>query len=329
MTEPPSEQMSEQMSVDILGEPWLAETIPLPDDFEGEVVATLVSRPCERPSGLAALHVHGFTDYFFHTEYADWWLAQDHDMYGLDLRKYGRSIRPHQSATYVGDLEDYFAELDAAWERITVRDGHTRVVVSGHSTGGLVVALWAHERQPAELAGLVLNSPWLDLQGQPWMRSPVVDLVIDRVGQRRPMHEFRREVKGHYGRSLHRDHDGEWEFDLTWKPVESFPVRLGWLRAIRKGHARLQAGLDVAVPVLVLSSDRSSSPTAMDEDVFRTDIVLDVRQIRRWATAVGTHVTYAAIPGAVHDVILSRAVPRARAYEEIRLWLDAYVLGEQ
>ena len=67
----------------------------------------------------------------------------------------------------------------------------------------------------------------------------------------------------------------------------------------------------------------------MDEDVFRTDIVLDVRQIRRWATAVGPHVTYAAVPGAVHDVVLSRPEPRARAYEEIRLWLDAYVLRER
>ncbi|KRB73933.1 alpha/beta hydrolase [Nocardioides sp. Root190] len=321
--------MTEPSVVDILGEPWLAETIPLPDDFEGEVVATLVSRRSETATARATLHVHGFSDYFFHTEYADWWLARDHDMYALDLRKYGRSLRPHQSATYVEDLDDYFAELDAAWDRITVRDGHTRVVVSGHSTGGLVVALWAHARQPAELAGLVLNSPWLDLQGQAWMRSPAVGAVIGQLAQRRPLAALPREVKGYYGRSLHRDHDGEWDFDLTWKPVESFPVRFGWLRAIRQGHARLQAGLAVGVPVLVLSSDRSSSPASMDEDVFSTDIVLDVAQIRRWSTAVGQHVTYVAVPGAVHDVVLSRDTPRARAYEEIRLWLDAYVLRDQ
>lgn len=322
--------MSEQSVVDILGEPWLAETISLPDDFEGEVVATLVSRRHDEPTQLATLHVHGFSDYFFHTELADWWLEQGHDMYGLDLRKYGRSIRPHQSATYVSDLNEYFDDLDAAWERITVRDGHTRVVLSGHSTGGLIVALWAHERQPAELAGLVLNSPWLDLQGQAWARSPVMDLVIDRVGRRHPMRALPREVNGYYGRSLHRDHHGEWEFDLTWKPVESFPVRLGWLRAIREGHRRVRAGLSVAAPVLVLSSDRSGSPASMDhDDVFSSDIVLDVRQIRRWATSIGRHVTYAAIPGAVHDVVLSRRDARHHAYEEIRLWLDAYVRHDQ
>ncbi|HWJ66834.1 MAG TPA: alpha/beta hydrolase [Nocardioides sp.] len=322
--------MSEPTSVDILGEPWSVETIPLPDDFEGEVVTTLVSRRADQPTTRAVLHVHGFSDYFFHAEYGEWWLERDHDVYGVDLRKYGRSIRPHQSPTYAADLEEYFADLDAAWERITRRDGHTEVVVSGHSTGGLVVALWAHARQPAELRGLVLNSPWLDLQGRAWMRSPVAGVVLDRVGQRQPMREFPRVVKGYYGRSLHRDHEGEWDFDLTWKPVESFPVRFGWLRAIRQGHARLQAGLSVPAPVLVLSSDRSSAPASMDdEDVFRTDIVLDVRQIRRWSTAIGTHVTYVAVPGAVHDVVLSRAEPRARAYEEIRLWLDAYVLPRQ
>jgi alpha-beta hydrolase superfamily lysophospholipase len=312
--------------VDILGEPWRVETIPLPDDFEGEVVATLVSRTAVPGGQSATLHVHGFSDYFFHSEYGAWWVERGHAMYGLDLRKYGRSLRPHQSATYVADLDEYFADLDAAWERITVRDGHRRVVLTAHSTGGLIVSLWADSRQPPELAGLLLNSPWLDLQGQPWMRSPAANLLIDQVGQRRPMSALPRDVTGHYPRSLHRDHHGEWDFDLAWKPLDSFPVRMGWLRAIRRGHARLQAGLEVPAPVLVLSSDRSSHPRTMEEeDVFRTDIVLDVRQIRHWATAIGRHVTYVAVPGAVHDVVLSRAEPRALAYREIDRWLRTYV----
>jgi len=317
--------VTETSTVDILGEPWTAETIALDDDFEGEVVATLVSHPAAEPTGLATLHVHGFSDYFFHTEYAAWWRERGFATYGLDLRKYGRSLRPHQSATYVADLSEYFAELDAAWERITVRDGHRRVVLSGHSTGGLVVALWADHRKPPELAGLLLNSPWLDLQGRAWMRSPVANRIIEEAGRRRPLRELPRDVSGYYARSLHRDHEGEWDFDLTWKPVESFPVRFGWLRAVRHGHARLQAGLDVPAPVLVLSSDRSGHPTAMDEEVFTTDIVLDVEQIRRWSVAVGRHVTYVAVPGAVHDVVLSRREPRARAYDEIERWLGAYV----
>ncbi len=316
-----------ETTADILGDPWRAETIRLADDFEGEVVATLVARRAAESTKRATLHVHGFSDYFFHTAYGEWWLERGHDMYGLDLRKYGRSLRPHQSATYAADLVDYFAELDAAWERITVRDGHTEVVVSGHSTGGLVVALWAHERQPEELAGLLLNSPWLDLQGPPALRTPPAGLLIEQIGRRTPMRELKREVRGYYGRSLHRDHDGEWDFNLAWKPVESFPVRFGWLRAIRRGHARVHAGLAVPAPVLVLSSDRSSTPATMGEDVFSTDIVLDVRHMRRWASSIGDHVTYVAVRGAIHDVVLSRPAPRRRAYDEIGRWLTTYVTG--
>ena len=63
------------------------------------------------------LHVHGFADYFFHTEYAEWWADRGYDFYALDLRKYGRSLRAHQTPNYVADLSEYFAELDLAWWR--------------------------------------------------------------------------------------------------------------------------------------------------------------------------------------------------------------------
>ncbi len=125
------------------------------------------------------------------------------------------------------------------------------------------------------------------MQGSLLLRT-VGTAVINQLGARQPMREIRRDVSGLYGRSLHRDHEGDWDFDLTWKPVESFAVYVGWLRAVRAGHARLQRGLDVPAPVLVLSSDRSAVPTEMGEDVHSTDIVLEVPRIRRWATAVGS-----------------------------------------
>jgi alpha-beta hydrolase superfamily lysophospholipase len=316
--------MAPELTTDILGEPFLAETLALPDDAEGPVVATLVSRRADSPTRKAVLHVHGFADYFFQTEYAAWWNARGYDFYAVDLRKYGRSLREHQTPNYVADLREYFPELDAAWSRITERDGHDHVVASAHSTGGLVLPLWADDRQPTALAGTVLNSPWLDLQGSAVMRL-LGTPVVKALGARRPMRELKRQVTGLYTRSLHRDHEGEWEFDLVWKPVHSFTVYAGWLRAIRAGHAALHRGLDLPGAVLVLSSGASSSPTEMGEDVHGTDIVLEVRQIRRWSTALGRHVTYAAVDGARHDVVLSRPAARELAYDEIRRWLSAYV----
>lgn len=310
--------------VDVLGEPYYAETIDLPPDEEGEVVATLVSRRAERPNGRAVLHVHGFCDYFFHTAYADWWTDRGYDFYAIDLRKYGRSLRGHQTPNFVTELDEHFPELDAAWQRIAVRDGHGEIVLSAHSTGGLTSSLWADSRRPAELIGVVLNSPWLDLQGSPLLRT-VGTVALKQVGRLKPRVLIPRSVNSLYARSLHREHEGEWDFDVAWKPMESFAVYAGWLRAIRDGHRRLQRGLDVPAPVLVLSSGTSANPVEMGPDVHGADIVLDVKQIRRWSTSVGSHVTYVAIEGARHDVILSQEVPRTRAYEEIARWHDTYV----
>ena len=312
------------MTTDVLGAPYTAETIVLPDDHEGPVVATLVRRPSARPTRRAVLHVHGFADYFFQVGFAEWWTQRGYDFYALDLRKYGRSLLPHQTANYVTDLADYLPDLEEAWVRVVDRDGHDEVVITAHSTGGLTAPLWVDAKPPAELTGMVLNAPWLDLHGSPLMRT-VGTAVLRRLGSRRPMREIPRKVTGHYARSLHHEHEGEWDFDLAWKPVESWPVYAGWLRAIRLGHARLQAGLSVPCPVLVLASGSSAQPLEMGEDVHRNDIVLDVTQIRRWATAIGPHVTMVQVPDARHDVFLSLPAPRAAAYDELERWVAAYL----
>jgi len=309
---------------DVLGAPYTAETIVLADDDEGQVVATLVKRPAAEVTERAVLYVHGFSDYFFQTELAEWWNGRGYDFYALDLRKYGRSLLPHQTPNYVTDLATYFEELDAAWERVTGRDAHTQVLIAAHSTGGLTTPLWADERRPAGLTGMVLNSPWLDMQGSTLLRV-VGTPVVKRLGARRPKLHIKRHVSGVYGRSLHKDHAGEWDFDLDLKPLASFPVYAAWLSAIRAGHARLQAGLDVPVPVLVLSSDRTRWTAHMSQHAHTADLVLDVEQIRRRATAVGRHVTYVAIPGARHDVVLSLPEVRAHAYDVIDRWLGAWV----
>jgi len=315
-----------QLDTDVLGAPYTTETIGFPPDDEGPVVATLVRRPADGEGATgrrAVLHVHGFADYFFQTAYAEWWTARGYDFYAVDLRKYGRSLRPHQTPNYVADLHEYYPELDSAWYRITERDGHDHVVLSAHSTGGLTVPLWVNRRRHA-VAGMVLNSPWFDLHGSTLMRTLGTRALL-RIGTHLPMRVIRRNVTGFYTRSLHRDHEGEWGFDLDWKPIMSFPVYAGWLRAIRLGHSELHAGLDVGCPALVLTSGASALPTEMGEDVHGHDIVLDVEQIRRWAPALGRHVTYVGVDGARHDVVLSRSAVRSRVYDELERWVTAYV----
>ena len=312
------------LEVDVLGKPYFAETIELPDDDEGAVVATLVSRKAKGGrSSRAVLHVHGFADYFFQLPAADYWTSRGYDFYALDLRKYGRSLLPHQTPNFTTDLAVYYAEIDEAYRRVTERDGHDHVLVSAHSTGGLVMPLWAHDRSP-ELAGMVLNSPWLDLHGSFLLRTAGTK-AIDQIGARRPYLAIPRDVSGFYARSLHRDHDGEWEFDLAWKPLQSWPVYAGWLRAVRRGHARAHRGLELTAPVLVLTSGRSGRPKTYDDTCSSTDIVLDVEQIRKWAHRLSDHVTLVRVEGALHDVTMSREPVREAAFAQVDRWREAFV----
>ena len=311
---------------DVLGEPFVAETIELPDDYEGRVVATLVHRPADDTTTRAVLYVHGFCDYFFQAGTAEFFGSQGYSFYALDLRKYGRSLLPHQTPNFCLDLAEYDAELDEAYRIVTERDGHREVVVVAHSTGGLVVALWADRRRgesrPTPTA-FVLNSPWLDIQGSMLLRT-VGTRALEQVGMRRPYQVIPRSVSPVYVESLHRDHRGEWDFDLAWKPADSFPVRAGWLRAVRRGHRQLHGGLDVGAPVLVLTAARTHFATAWSDDTTTSDVVLDVKQIARWAPQLGRQVTIARIDGAMHDVYLSARPARDSAYALTSRWLQAF-----
>jgi alpha-beta hydrolase superfamily lysophospholipase len=312
-----------EVETDLLGAPYTAETWQLRPDDEGEVVATLVHRPAELPTGptrKAVLHVHGFCDYFFQTGAADFWVRNGYDFYALDLRKYGRSLRPHQTPNYVADLRTYYEELDLAFERITL--DHDHLMFSAHSTGGLTLPLWLHDRAHRP-AGVFLNAPWIDMHGDAFTRLMAMP-AIHKLARYQPMREIPRNVNGGYARSLHRDFGGEWDFDLAWKPQTSWPVYAGWIRAVREGQARIARGLEIAAPVLLVSSARTGDPTS-PRDALTSDVVLDVERMRRRAAHLSRHVTIAQVPGALHDVTLSPEPARSQVYDELQRFLTAYV----
>jgi alpha-beta hydrolase superfamily lysophospholipase len=310
---------------DVLGDRSRAETIELEDDSEGAVVATLVRRGADAPTRRAVLYVHGFSDYFFHVHVAELFNELGYDFYALDLRKYGRSLLPHQTHGFCTDLAEYHPELDAAHALITERDGHDVVVVVAHSTGGLIAPLWAdaRRRRGRKVAdAIILNSPWLDLQGSLLLRT-LGTRAIDELGSWLPYQVIPRTVTEIYTDALHSDRQGEWDYDLTLKPATGLPIRAGWLRAVRRGHRRLHRGIDAGAPVLVLASKRTSFSEEWSDDVASSDIVLDVEQIAGWAHRLGQHVTIARVEGAIHDVFLSGKDTREEAFEIVRRWLPA------
>jgi alpha-beta hydrolase superfamily lysophospholipase len=268
------------------------------------------------------LYVHGWNDYFFQTHLADVWHRLGFAFYAVDLRRYGRSLRPGQLFGFVTDLADYAAELDAA--AALIRAEHDELVVMGHSTGGLVAALWAADH-PDAVDGVVLNSPWLDLQGSSLLRG-IGGPVIARLGNRRPTTALRLPDVGLYARSLHVSQDGEWDYDLAWKCSPTPPIRVGWLRAILQGHQRVAAGLGIDVPVLVLCSTRSDFGRHWHEGLTAADIVLDVEQIARRAGLLGSCVTIQREDGGLHDLVLSAPAVRAKVFEDLIRWVRGYLL---
>ncbi|WP_152365694.1 alpha/beta hydrolase [Microlunatus speluncae] len=302
--------------------------LPLPDaesavgeDPDTELVATLVRRL--RPGArtrTAVLYVHGWNDYFFQVHLADELLDHGYDFYALELRRYGRSLRPGQLAGFVSDLDHYDAELDAAADMILA--DHDQLVLMGHSTGGLVATLWA-DRHQDRVAALVLNSPWLDLQGS-WVVRALGSPVIDALGERRPTAILPMPDRGYYARTLHAGLGGEWDYDQTWKQSPGPAVRVGWLRAILRGHQRIAAGLSLQQPILVMAAGRSDVAVRWKETFLRSDIVLDVDQIVARAPKLGRQVTVLRFEDAIHDLVLSAEPVRACVMADLRRWLRAY-----
>src|ERR1700712_4008668 len=147
-------------------------------DGEGRLVATLVRRG-DGPRGRhAVLALHGYTDYFFNTELADRFADRGFTFYALDLHKCGRSRGQGQTPHFTTDLASYDAELDRALGIVatdTSADEPVEVCMYGHSAGGLIATLWLDRLRArgaaSHIGGLVLNSPFFDLQGPAILRA--------------------------------------------------------------------------------------------------------------------------------------------------------------
>lgn len=302
-----------------------ATTLPLHGPtFNGEpaeLCATLVRRN-EPASKRAVLYVHGWSDYFFQTHLADAMAGLGYDFYAVDLRRYGRSLRDGQFAGFTTDLTEYGVELDEAARIIRDEDGHTDIVLMGHSTGGLVAALWASER-PGVVSAVVLNSPWLELQSYPALR-PALQPMFAAVRTLSPTAVLPISDNGFYRRCTSGSEEGEWAYNLNLKGDKAFTVRVGWLSAVMAGHAKVAAGLSIEVPVLCLISARSDFRRKWDEELRRADIVLDVERLAARASNLGRHVTIVRIPDGMHDLALSDEPARSAFFTEVELFLGAY-----
>lgn len=296
----------------------------------------------ENWQNIDVLYVHGWSDYFFNRELARFFTARGARFYALDLRKYGRSLHPGQTPGYITDLASYDTEISAAISIIradkhglpgqkqsrlrTGTESERLLLLFGHSTGGLVLSLWA-AAHPGEADGLLLNSPWLEFQLRGAGRqliSPFVELSA-RINPREiaPQLDF-----GFYTKAQQEVGPQEVLRDINhkWRPAQTNTVLSGWLNAILAGHSRVAAGLDLDIPACVLLSARSLPPVRWSSELTRADTVLDVDAVAQAALRLGDTVTVIRIKDALHDVYLSGAVARSLAYQRTAEWVTAWQL---
>lgn len=342
---------------DLLGPGYLQMSVEVDADDEGPAVVTIVKydpqadpHPVDADPALTSGHprylmvaVHGWNDYFYQTELARHVAADGGAFYAVDLRKYGRSLRPWQTHGFTTDLRLYDDDIQAAI-RIARDEWGTDIplVLYGHSTGGLITTLWA-DRYPGVLDALVLNSPWLEFQASTAMRqigSPVLELAA----KLNPKAALPLPDNGYYQRTLEAwVPDGlpgipgapegsddpfwtsGWQPDPRFRTYPSPPTRVGWLAAILAGHARVAQGLAIDCPILVLTSARSHSHSRWTEEFRHADNVLDVQQIWKRIPDLGKHVTLIKLDGAIHDVLFSCREVREEGFTHMAQFLRAYL----
>lgn len=316
-----TEQIIEPLyQLDILGTGYEQATLNFPDDYEGQVTATLVRKKAEQPTSKAVLYIHGFIDYFFQTEMAEQFNQHGFDFYALDLRKYGRSHLPHQKFYNVREIAEYDAEITQALGIIGA-EGHDAILLSGHSTGGLTTTLYAaHHPDHPLIKALWVNSPFYDFNMNP-IKKKLGLPNLSRVGKICPDLEFPSELNKWYVTSLHKNLKGEWYFNLEWKKTTYPWVHLSFVRAIFEAQKEIHQGVTLKVPALVMHSDQSKNPKKWHKNVQTSDVILDVKHIDKYARKINGDVTISEIKNGVHDLVLSEKSVREHVYHQLFAWL--------
>jgi alpha-beta hydrolase superfamily lysophospholipase len=308
---------------DILKNGFEQTTINQSADYEGKVTTTLIRKLNSKPSRKAILCIHGFNDYFFQVVIAEEFLKQGYHFYALDLRKYGRSQLANQIPNNVRNLSEYYEDIDSALT-IIKEEGNQEVVLYGHSTGGLIVTLYASGRKGSELFDvLVCNSPFYDFN-VPWIQKKTVIPIFSLLGGLFPNVTLPVSFSKFYGKSLHKNNFGEWDYNLSWKPHVAPSINAGWVNAIHQGHLKITNGVTINKPILILHSRKSIYPKEWSEEMFEGDAILNVIDIQEKSKRITAPIKEVIeVNGAIHDMILSRKPVRDAVFVVIIEWLNS------
>ena len=306
---------------DLLGDGFERLTLEFPPDYEGEVIATLIRSTTHKTSEKAVLYVHGFNDYFFQREMALNFNDHGYNFYALDLRKYGRSYLKHQKFNNVRALSEYDEEIHQALQLIKLENNH-QVLLMGHSAGGLITTNYAANHLHSTLFhGLIGNSPFYEFNLGYFTRTLIVPAVAF-LGHYFPNIRISGIPSGSYGKSIHAESHGEWDYSLTWKPHEVPKINLGFITAIYTAQKNIRRKQVIGIPTLILHSSTTVHEKNWSEKFQEGDAVLHVDHIKKYANKLKGSITVVEIKKGLHDLILSKKPVREAVYKVLFDWIN-------
>ena len=324
-----------------LGEPY--KTYPIETQPDSGVVfrSTLIEYPfgsSPRADSLnnlslrgIVLYVHGYNDYFFQKELAEKADSAGFAFFAIDLHYCGRSFVDGEPRADFRNVKEFYAELDVAVElskKIAVDDyeeaENIPFVIIGHSQGGLISSLYVNDRSEEKFAALILNSPFLDMNFNWFLRKVGLPILAD-ISLFIPEFSVGTTGDPNYAYSLLKSEKGEWEYNEKLKSVARPTQYLGWLRAVMKAQKKIHSKLSIKSPVLVMHGNCSADSDEWIDDYLRCDGVLNVEHIEEWAPELGENVTVRVVQDGLHDLFLSRKDVRDQAYRESFEFIDAHV----
>lgn len=297
------------------------KTIDMKPDYEGGVKITIIANLDQVASSKAIIYIHGYIDYFFQDHLAEQAVNSGYNFYGVDLRKYGRSYIQGQHFNYCRSMDEYFEDITATIDYVK-GEGMGDITLIGHSTGGLLAAIYASRgERKGDINRLLLNSPFLEFNA-PYLKRKIGIPIANIVGKIFPYSSKSNELNPNYAKSICRSHYGQWEYNKSYKPDSGVPLYFAWLGAIYKAHREVKRGLSIECPVLIISSSRSANPTKWSSVAQSSDIVLNILHMERYASYLGRRVVYKQFDGAIHDLFLSKEPIREDIFKYIFNWLS-------
>ena len=283
--------------------------------------ANLISS-VKKNSKKAVLYIHGFNDYFFNKEFAQRFKDEGYSFFAIDLHNHGKNINKNTKRYYFEDVKEFFPEINLSIDIMKGKYKIENITLYGISQGALIAALYENDNQ--RVNGLILDSPFFDFH-LGWAIETLALPLVTTLGSFFPELKIESDEPNVFGQSIHKDYQGEWDINLELKAItKNAPIYLGWLNAVTQAQKRLQNGLDIKVPSLVLTSDISTSEQSNPKYHHNTDIVLDVNEMHKYAQKLSKKqslITKIKIPKAMHGVLISPLKVREKGYESIFKWL--------